>query len=177
MIKELVGVVTTFFVMLPFLLLNRNIFKINDKNKFAFLFLVINTIQGAFLLLLAYGLFIVGQKCLIGMIIVFTVYLFLFLVLLFTHRRRVAKLEEEKEIKEVTEEDLADIIFQEELFQTQKLARTQSVIDNIKEEMEDSANENILEEDQCTMLVEEPDFSKIEKEEILRTLDDIFKEI
>ncbi len=175
MIKELVGVVTTFFVMLPFLWINIIIFKINDRKKFVFLFLFINIIQGAFLFLLAYGLFVFGQESLKGMLIVFMVYLFLFLILLFTYRRRITRIKEGEESEEneedeeedgLAEEELADVFYDEELFETQKMEKTDSV-----------SNENILEEDQYTRSVEEPDFSKIEKEEVLKTLDDIFKEI
>ena len=167
MIKELIGLVTTFFVMLPFLLINRVIFKINDQKKFVFLFITINFIQVAFLLLLAYGLFIVGQKCLIGMLIIFVIYLFLFLILVFTNIRKRNK-NRDKEIgkfDKIDKEQPIDVFYDEELFRTQEIAKKQI------------ANDNILEENQFTMKVEEPDFNKIEKEEVLRTLEDIFKEI
>lgn len=167
MIKELIGLVTTFFVMLPFLLINRAIFKLNDQKKFVFLFITINFIQVAFLLLLAYGLFIVGQKCLIGMLIIFVIYLFLFLILVFTNirKRKNNRNREIEEFDEIDEEERIDVFYDEELSKTQEIAKKQI------------ANDNILEENQFTMKVEEPDFNKIEKEEVLRTLEDIFKEI
>lgn len=176
MIKELIGGVTTFFVMLPFLLLNRYVFKIKNQKKFAFSFILANAAQGAFLFLLAYGLFSVGQDTLFGMLIVFTVFLFFNLFLLISSKRRIARDANEDSEYDDEDDDEDDNLYDEELFESEKLARTQKLKGNIAKEMEDLSNDDILEENQFTMKVEDPDFSKIEKSEVMKTLEDIFKE-
>ncbi len=170
MIKELIGGVTTFFVMLPFLLLNRYIFRINNHKKFILFFLMVNIIQGAFILLLAYGLFIFGQTTLFGMLIIFTIFLFLNLFILIMSKRKISITNEEDE------EDEDSDLYDEELFEDQRIARTQKVKSNIKKEIEDLSNDQILEENQYTMKVEDIDFEKLEKTEINKILEDIFKE-
>lgn len=171
MFKELIGAVATFFVMLPFLLSNLRIFKIKEQSKFAFMFLLINTLQGAFLFLLAYGLFTVGQRCLFGMLIVFTVFLFLTLIILIKSKRKITS----KEYDEYDDEDDEEELFDEDLYQTQKIARDQKIKVDIKKEMEDR-EEQILEENQYTMNVGENDFNISENDEVIKTLEDIFKE-
>ena len=172
MMKEFIGSATTFFVMLPFLLLNRYIFKVKNQKNFILLFMMVNIVQGAFLLLLAYGLFIVGQNTLFGMLIVFTVFLFLNLFLLIMSKRKINLLdvEEDSEI-----EDNSDF-FDEELYEDQKIDRTQKVKNDLKKEIDDLPNDQILEETQLTKKVDEIDFESLDKSEINKLLEDIFKE-
>lgn len=165
MLKELIGAVATFFVMLPFLFLNRRVFKVRKQGRFAVLFLLCNMVQAAFLLLLAYGLFTVGQECLYGMLGVFIVFFFMTLLLLITSKRKIVNTDIVGE-----EDEEFDELFSEENFTTKDFKGS------IKKEIENKPFDDILMEDQYTMKVEEPDFSKIEKTEVMRTLEDIFKE-
>ncbi|KAF0092261.1 MAG: hypothetical protein FD141_445 [Fusobacteria bacterium] len=173
MMKELIGGVTTFLVMLPFLLLNRYIFRINNHKKFILFFLIVNIIQGAFLFLLAYGLFVFGQNTLFGMLIVFTIFLFLNLLLLIMSKRKLSIINfYEGEDGEDEDSDLYD----EELFEDQRIARTQEVKSNIKKEIDDLSNDQILEENHLTKKVDDIDFDSLDKSEINKMLEDIFKE-
>lgn len=173
MMKEFIGSATTFFVMLPFLLLNRYIFRIKNQNKFILLFMMINIIQGAFLLLLAYGLFVVGQNTLFGMLIVFTVFLFLNLFFLIMSKRKVSLLVLEEDDEQ---ENQNSDFFDEELFEDRRIARTQKVKNNIKNEIKNLPNDQILEENQFTEKVVDIDFESLDKSEINKLLEDIFKE-
>lgn len=173
MMKEFIGSATTFFVMLPFLLLNRYIFRIKNQNKFILLFMMVNIIQGAFLLLLAYGLFVVGQNTLFGMLIVFTVFLFLNLFFLIMSKRKVSLLVLEKDDEQ---ENQNSDFFDEELFEDRRIARTQKVKNNIKNEIKNLPNDQILEENQFTEKVVDIDFESLDKSEINKLLEDIFKE-
>jgi len=173
MIKELIGGVTTFFVMLPFLLLNRYVFRIKDQKKFILFFLMINIIQGAFLFLLAYGLFIFGQNTLFGMLIVFTIFLFLNLFFLILSKRKInLRNYDDEEAQEDEDSDLYD----EELYEDQRIARTQKVKSSIKKELDTLSNDQILEENQYTKNVDDIDFESLDKSEINKMLEDIFKE-
>ena len=166
MIKEIIGAVSIFFVMLPFLLINKKILKVEKQSRFAFLFLIVNIIQAAALTLMAYSLYTIGQKTLIGMIIVFSAYLFIFLILFFSRK----KIQVEEDFEE------------EEIFRTQRLERNGLAI-NEEEEPSEASQETlpeedlILEDDEATLGVQDPDFSKIEKKEVKKTLEDIFKEM
>jgi uncharacterized membrane protein len=171
MMKEFIGGATTFLVMLPFLLLNRYIFRIKNQNNFILFFLMANIVQGAFILLLAYGLFFVGQNTLFGMLIVFTIFLFLNLFFLILSKRKINLLDNE----EMEEEENSDF-FDEELFEDRRIARTQKVRNNLKKEMEDLPNDQILEENQFTKKVDDIDFESLDKSEINKILEDIFKE-
>ena len=173
MMKEFIGSATTFFVMLPFLLLNRYIFRIKNQNKFILLFMMVNIIQGAFLLLLAYGLFVVGQNTLFGMLIVFTVFLFLNLFFLIMSKRKVSLLVLEEDDEQ---ENQNSDFFDEELFEDRRIARTQEVNNNIKNEIKNLPNDQILEENQFTEKVVDIDFESLDKSEINKLLEDIFKE-
>ena len=173
MMKEFIGSATTFFVMLPFLLLNRYIFRIKNQNKFILIFMMINIIQGAFLLLLAYGLFVVGQNTLFGMLIVFTVFLFLNLFFLIMSKRKVSLLVLEEDDEQ---ENQNSDFFDEELFEDRRIARTQKVKNNIKNEIKNLPNDQILEENQFTEKVVDIDFESLDKSEINKLLEDIFKE-
>lgn len=173
MMKEFIGSATTFFVMLPFLLLNRYIFRIKNQNKFILLFMMVNIIQGAFLLLLAYGLFVVGQNTLFGMLIVFTVFLFLNLFFLIMSKRKVSLLVLEEDDEQ---ENQNSDFFDEELFEDRRIARTQKVKNNIKNEIKNLPNDQILEENQFTEKVVDIDFESLDKSEINKLLEDIFKE-
>lgn len=177
MMKELIGGVTTFLVMLPFLLLNRYIFRMKNHKKFILFFLMVNIIQVAFLLLLAYGLFIVGNNTLFGMLIVFTIFLFLNLFILIMSKRKLSIINyydngEDDEDGEDEDSDLYD----EELFEDQRIARTQEVKSNIKKEIDDLSNDQILEENHLTKKVDDIDFDSLDKSEINKMLEDIFKE-
>lgn len=173
MMKEFIGGATTFLVMLPFLLLNRYIFRIKNQKNFILFFLMSNIVQVAFLLLLAYGLFIVGQNTLFGMLIVFTIYLFLNLFFLIMSKRKINLLDIEE--NDEMEEHNSDF-FDEELYEDRKIARTQKVRNNIKKEMDDLPNDQILEENQLTKKVDDIDFESLDKSEINKILEDIFKE-
>lgn len=173
MMKEFIGSATTFFVMLPFLLLNRYIFRIKNQNKFILLFMMVNIIQGAFLLLLAYGLFVVGQNTLFGMLLVFTVFLFLNLFFLIMSKRKVSLLVLEEDDEQ---ENQNSDFFDEELFEDRRIARTQKVKNNIKNEIKNLPNDQILEENQFTEKVVDIDFESLDKSEINKLLEDIFKE-
>lgn len=173
MMKEFIGSATTFFVMLPFLLLNRYIFRIKNQNKFILLFMMVNIIQGAFLLLLAYGLFVVGQNTLFGMLIVFTVFLFLNLFFLIMSKKKVSLLVLEEDDEQ---ENQNSDFFDEELFEDRRIARTQKVKNNIKNEIKNLPNDQILEENQFTEKVVDIDFESLDKSEINKLLEDIFKE-
>ncbi len=174
MIKELIGGVTTFFVMLPFLLLNRYVFRIKDQKKFILFFLMINIIQGAFLFLLVYGLFIFGQNTLFGMLIVFTVFLFLNLFFLILSKRKI-NLMNYNDNEEAQEDEDSDL-YDEELYEDQRIARTQKVKSTIKKELDTLSNDQILEENQYTKNVDDIDFESLDKSEINKMLEDIFKE-
>lgn len=172
--KEFIGGVTTFLVMLPFLLLNRYIFKIKNQNKFILLFMMVNIIQAAFLLLLAYGLFVVGQNTLFGMLIVFTIFLFLNLFFLIMSKRKINLLDIEYD--DEPEEYQDGDFFDNELFEDRSITRTQKVRDKIKDEIDDLPNDQILEENQLTRNVDDIDFESLDKSEINKILEDIFKE-
>jgi uncharacterized membrane protein len=174
--KELIGGVTTFLVMLPFLLLNRYIFRMKNHKKFILFFLMVNIIQGAFLFLLAYGLFIVGSNTLFGMLIVFTIFLFLNLFFLIMSKRKLNLIKYDNSEDEADEEDEDSDLYDEELFEDQRIARTQQVKSNIKKEIDDLSNDQILEEDQITKKVDDIDFDSLDKSEINKMLEDIFKE-
>lgn len=176
MMKELIGGITTFLVMLPFLLSNRYIFRINNQKKFILFFIIVNIIQSTFLLLLAYGLFIVGQNTLLGMLIVFTIFLFLNLFFLIMSKRKINIINyfEEEEDEEYEDED--SDLYDEELFQDQRIARTQKVKGDVKKEIDVLSNEQILKENQITKKVDEIDFESLDKSEINKILEDIFKE-
>lgn len=176
MMKELIGGITTFLVMLPFLLSNRYIFRINNQKKFILFFIIVNIIQGTFLLLLAYGLFIVGQNTLLGMLIVFTIFLFLNLFFLIMSKRKINIINyfEEEEDEEYEDED--SDLYDEELFQDQRIASTQKVKGDVKKEIDVLSNEQILKENQITKKVDEIDFESLDKSEINKILEDIFKE-
>ena len=169
MMKELIGGITTFLVMLPFLLSNRYIFRVKNQKKFIFLFFIINIIQAAFLILLAYGLFFVGNNTLFGMLIVFTIFLFLNLFFLIMSKRKI-------NIINYNDEDEDDDLSDEELFEDQRISRTQKVKSNIKKEIDELSNDQILEENQFTKKVDEIDFESLDKSEINKILEDIFKE-
>lgn len=174
MMKEFIGSATTFLVMLPFLLLNRYIFRIKNQKNFILFFMMVNIIQGAFLLLLAYGLFVVGQNTLFGMLIVFTIFLFLNLFFLIMSKRKINLLDIEED--DELEEDKNSDFFDEELFEDRKIARTQKVKNNIKNEIKDLPNDQILDENQLTEKVVDIDFESLDKSEINKLLEDIFKE-
>ena len=165
MIKEIIGAASAFFVLLPFLLINRRILKVEKQSRFAFLFLIVNTIQAAALTLLAYSLYSIGQRTLIGLIVVFCLFLFIFLVLFFSRKKNRRNAEESEE----------------DLFSTQKIDRGQ--LNRAGEEASVQGDDAILleedlilEDDEATLAVEEPDFSQIEKKAVAMTLEDIFKE-
>ena len=167
MLKEIIGAVSVFFVMLPFLLINKKILKVEKQSRFAFLFLIVNLIQAAALTLMAYSLYTIGQKTLIGMIIVFSVYIFIFLILFFSRKRTQG-------VQSMDEE--------EEIFQTQRLDRSGLSFNDEATPSEDEKvtvpeEDLILEDDEATLGVQDPDFSKIEKKEVKKTLEDIFKEM
>jgi hypothetical protein len=172
--KEFIGGATTFLVMLPFLLLNRYIFRIKNQNKFILFFLIANIVQAAFLLLLAYGLFFIGQNTLFGMLIVFTIFLFLNLFFLIMSKRKISLLDNEE--NDEMEEDKNISFFDEELYEDRRIARTQKVRNNLKKEIEDLSNDQILEENQFTKNVDDIDFESLDKSEINKILEDIFKE-
>lgn len=177
MMKELIGGITTFLVMLPFLLSNRYIFRVKNQKKFIFLFFIINIIQAAFLILLAYGLFFVGNNTLFGMLIVFTIFLFLNLFFLIMSKRKINIINyNDEDEDEDFQEDEDDDLFDEELFEDQRISRTQKVKSNIKKEIDELSNDQILEENQFTKKVDEIDFESLDKSEINKILEDIFKE-
>lgn len=165
MIKELIGAICTFFVMLPFLLINQKIFQVKKQNRFAFLFLIVNIVQLGALFILATSLYFVGQRTLLGMLIVFTVFLFLFLYFWITSQKPMVIPTAEKK------EDYTDLFHTQPLgtFQEGQPSENPSSRGIIEEE-------KILEEDNFTRMVVEPDFEKFEKNNVRKTLEDIFKE-
>lgn len=171
MIKEFIGGATTFLVMLPFLLLNRYIFRIKSQKNFILFLLMANIVQVTFILLLAYGLFFVGHNTLFGTLIVFTIFLFLNLFFLILSKRKINLLVND----EMEEEENSDF-FDEELFEDRRIARTQKVRNKLKKEMDDLPNDQILEENQFTKKVDDIDFERLDKSEINKILEDIFKE-
>lgn len=150
MAKELIGALSTFFIMLPFWLLNRRIFRVENRLRFAFFFLVVNVIQLGALFLTAYSLFYVGQRTLTGMLVVFSIYLVLFLVTWATSKKPFR-------MSQVLSTEEEDFLFHEE-------------------KVQEGENEVILEEDRATLEVTAGDFTRSRKQDVNVTLEDIFRD-
>ena len=150
MAKELIGALSTFFIMLPFWLLNRRIFRVESRIRFAFLFLVVNIIQLGALFLAAYSLYYVGQRTLTGMLVVFSIYLVLFLVTWATSKKPFR-------MSQVLSPEEEDFLFERGVGQEDR-------------------NEVILEEDSATLEMTEGDFTRSRKQDVNRTLEDIFRD-
>jgi phage terminase Nu1 subunit (DNA packaging protein) len=89
-------------------------------------------------------------------------------------KRKISLLDNEE--NDEMEEDKNISFFDEELYEDRRIARTQKVRNNLKKEIEDLSNDQILEENQFTKNVDDIDFESLDKSEINKILEDIFKE-
>lgn len=169
MIKEIIGASSTFFVLLPFLLINSSLVKIKKSDSRRFLFFLVNIIQIIFIAILAYSLYFVGERTLYSLIVVLSIFLFLQLVILFIKRKRYDKESEEEDFE----------LFEE----TQKLGGR-----DVRQEYEDKAETEetkqpfkkekekiILEESFHTYKAEEQVKKVDTNKEVVETLEDIFR--
>lgn len=169
MIKEVIGAVSTALVLLPFHFLNRIVFRQQNHNRYAFLFLLVNVPQVAALVLMAYSLYFVGQRTLTGWLISFIVFFFLFLFRWISSRKPL-------ELPVAVSENME---FETQPLSRKALKRQQDTLIPHKRPTHHEADlpeDKILEEDAVTAILKVPDFSRVDKKEIKKTLEDIFKE-
>ena len=176
MIKEIIGASSTFFILLPFLLINSSLVKIKKSGSRRFLFFLVNIIQIIFIAILAYNLYFVGERTLYGLVVVLSIFLFLQLVILFIKRKRYDKESEEedfelfKETQKLGGRDVRQEYEDKALEREEDKAEAKEIKQPLKKERE----EIILEESFHTYKAEEQVKKVDTNKEVVETLEDIF---
>lgn len=184
MLYGIIGVGSAFLVILPFLLFNFLIAKIEKPSVRRLLFLIVNIIQVIFIAILGYLLYFVEEETLYGLAIVVSIFLFFELFIWIIIRKKSSgeselidedientqnlnlENEEVEHISniEVDEENIDDNYDEEEI-----------IILNESVNEEEEEEEIILLEDEETKEVED-ELNKVDtKQEITDTLEEIFR--
>lgn len=89
MLKGIIGFLTMFFVILPFLLINIKIIKIKNNDKFVRVFFILLILMILAAALVCVNLYPIGGNILIGGLIAFAIYIVLIIIQFFLHANYV----------------------------------------------------------------------------------------
>lgn len=177
MIKEIIGASSTFFVLLPFLLINSSLVKIKKSGSRRFLFFLVNIIQIIFIAILAYSLYFVGERTLYGLVLVLSIFLFLQLVILLIKRKRYDNESEEEdfELFSQTQKLGGSEVRQEYEDKSLESEEDKVQLEETKQPLKKEREEIILEESFHTYEAEEQVKKVDTNKEVVETLEDIFR--